>query len=678
MRFRLNMHSIRFKFLGIPVLSVLLTMVIVVTSVVAITEQSILNQLKKDGLLLANQAVSQIEMSSSALEIIDSTVESDIRTLGGFLNANFDSATDNPYLAAVAKQFEVDEINVADKNGAILYSSLPTSIGTVYSKDHAAQKVLGSGSEFYVEDIRKSKETGDYYKYGYVKSKDGGVIQIGIMANRIQSFTDSVGYQSLINDLSKSQEVVYALFIDPNLKASAHSDPERVGISLDDEGSKSAIQQGKLFTSTYYYEKEHVDVYDVIVPVKKDDKVIGAIDLGLSLKNGQQAVDRILLFSTIIGAAAFVIISLILIFVSNQVIKPLQQLVRSSKQVASGELYHEIIAKSKDETGILALSFRDMVSKLRSVVTGIQHKASQTDDMSSHLATSSDQLSSASKEVAVAIQQVSEGAASQASELTGIVESMSELAEYLDGIQTKMALVKHNVEEAEDKAATGKDNIDIVSSSFGNLTTSVQAVNNKLTALANSISQIGMITQTINGISTQTNMLALNAAIEASRAGEAGRGFAVVAGEVRKLAEQSKQATEQIQVLIESITGETKEVLQRSDEVDTMMYRQMETVELTNDSFRDILGAVAAITPLIENTYAYIHHTLQSKNIVIDKTSAVSAVAQQLSAASEEISASSEEMLASAQEVSHFANQLSDISLELNGHVKLFQLREQS
>lgn len=678
MKSRLNVHSIRFKFLGIPILSVLLTMVVIVTSVVAITEQSILNQLKKDGLLLAQQAVSQIEMSSSALEIIDSTVESDIRTLGGFLNANIESATDNRYLAAVAKQFEVDEINVADKNGTILYSSLPTSIGTVYSKDHAAQKVLDSGSEFYVEDIRKSKETGDYFKYGYVKSKDGGVIQIGILANRIQSFTDSVGYQNLVNNLSKSNEVVYALFIEPNLTASAHSDPERIGITLDDEGSKSAIQQGITYTSTYYYEKEHVDVYDVIVPVKKDDKVIGAIDLGLSLANGQQAVDRILLLSAIIGAAAFVIIVLILIFVSNRVIKPLQQLVRSSKQVASGELYHDILAKSKDETGILALSFRDMVSKLRSVVSGIQGKASQTNDMSSHLASSSDQLSSASKEVAAAIQQVSLGAASQASELTDIVESMSELAEDLDGIQTKMALLKQNVEEAEDKAATGKENVDVVSSSFGNLSTAIQAVNTKLSALADSISQIGMITQTINGISTQTNMLALNAAIEASRAGETGRGFAVVADEVRKLAEQSRLATEQIQKLIESITGETQEVLRTSDEVDTMMDTQMKTVELTNDSFRDILGAVAAITPLIDNTYAYIHHTLQTRDIVVDKTTAVSAVAEQLSAASEEISASSEEMLASAQEVSHFANQLSDISLELNSHVQLFRLEERS
>lgn len=270
---------------------------------------------------------------------------------------------------------------------------------------------------------------------------------------------------------------------------------------------------------------------------------------------------------------------------------------------------------------------------------------------------------------------MAEGTASQADELTQIVELMSELAEHLDGIQDKMAMVKHHVDGAEDKAGVGKENIELVSSSSGSLTTAVQEVHVKLTALEDSVSQIGMITQTINGISNQTNLLALNAAIEASRAGEAGAGFAVVAGEVRKLAEQSKIATEQIQALIESIAVETKEVLQTSHEVEDLMGNQVQSVELTTDSFRDILEAVSAIAPLIEETYLNIQNTLQTKDIVVDKVSAVSAFAQEMSASSEEISASSEEMLASAQEVSSHAGQLNDISVSLNSQINQFQLK---
>lgn len=671
----LNLHSIRLKLLGIPLASVLIAILVIAFSVTNITERSLLNQMKSDGLLIANQAVSQLEMSSSALEIINSSTEADIRTLGGYLNANIQSATNNEYLTAIAKQFEVDEINLADASGTIEYSNLPTSIGTVFGKEHKAQQVLGGGAAFYVEDIRKSKETGDYYKYGYVKRSDGGVIQIGILANKIQTFTDSVGYQYLINNLSKNEEIVYALFIDPNLKATAHSDPERIGISLDDEGSKTAIQQGKTYTSTYYYEKEKTKVYDIILPIKMDGKVLGAIDIGLSMKNTERTINQIILLTTVVSAAAYVLISLILFFVTNRVIKPIQQLAKASKQVADGELYHEITAKGKDEVGALAFSFRDMVIHLRDVVSGIQGKADQTDDMSAQLATASTQLSSASSEVATAIQHVAEGTASQADELTQIVELMSELAEHLDGIQDKMAMVKHHVDGAEDKAGVGKENIELVSSSSGSLTTAVQEVHVKLTALEDSVSQIGMITQTINGISNQTNLLALNAAIEASRAGEAGAGFAVVAGEVRKLAEQSKIATEQIQALIESIAVETKEVLQTSHEVEDLMGNQVQSVELTTDSFRDILEAVSAIAPLIEETSLNIQNTLQTKDIVVDKVSAVSAFAQEMSASSEEISASSEEMLASAQEVSSHAGQLNDISVSLNSQINQFQLK---
>lgn len=668
------LNSIKFKILVIPIVSVLIVISAITLSIIGNVKEKLNEQMKSDGLILANLAVSQIEMSTTALEIINSNVESDIKNIGKFLNSN-DAVINNKYLKYIAKHFEIDEINVADASGRIRYSNLASSIGSEYEKDHKAQKVLRDGSSEFMEDIRKSKETDNYYKYGYIKRKGGGVIQIGILANKIQGFSNTVGYQGLVTNIAKDDNIKYALFIDKNLKATAHSEKSRIGITLDDVGSKTAILQGKSYTSTYFYEKDKVNVYDVIVPIKIDNEVIGAIDIGLSMKNTEEAIRNAVITASIISVTSFIIISLILILISNSVIKPLNTLVVSSKHVANKEMYHEIDVRRKDEIGVLALSFKDMVSNLKDVIYSIQTKSSQTNDMSTHLASASNQLSLASSEVTSAIQHVSEGATSQANELVEIAEHMSSLAEEIDGIQKKMDIVKLNVDGAEEKANAGKENIDGILASFNDLSSAFKVVNEKVTTLAQSVSQIGTITEAINGISTQTNLLALNAAIEAARAGEMGKGFAVVAEEVRKLAEQSRMSTDQIKELVGSISNETDDVINTSQEVEELLDNQLNAVELTTDSFREILGSVSNIIPLIDETYNYLNNTLDSKNLVIDKITSVSSVAQEMSASSEEISASSEEMLASSQDVSNYANQLNKISLELNNQVNQFKMK---
>lgn len=670
----LHNKSIRFKILVIPIISTFIAILAITLAVISITKTRITNQLKEDGMMIANQATSQIEMSSTAMEIINSTVESDIKNIGTFLNAN-KSSLSNEYLVSIAKQFEVDEINVADASGKITYSNLQSSIGQVFNSDHPGYTVLKGEKDQLMEKIRKSNETNDYYKYGYVKSNDGGFIQVGILANKIQEFNDAVGYQNLVTNIEKDENVVYALFIDKDLKAAAHSDAERIGITLDDEGSKKAVIEGQPYASTYFYEKENVNVYDVLVPVKKGDEVIGAIDIGFSLKNIELAIRNVVLIISGISILAFVLISLILTLISNSVINPLKKLVISSKDVARGELYHDIQCSGKDEVGELALSFRDMVLNLKEVISNIQGKSNQTDEMSIELTNASNQLSTASNEVTYAIQHVAEGASTQANELMDVLDHMSTLGDEIDEIHNKMDLVKVNVDGAEKKASAGKENIDVILESFSSINTGFISVNEKVNALAKTISQIGNITEAINGISDQTNLLALNAAIEAARAGEMGRGFAVVAEEVRKLAQESRSSTEQIKNLVHSITNETEEVIRTSDDVGTLLNDQVKSVEHTIVSFRDILGAVSNITPLINNAYISMDNTINSKNLVVEKISSVSAVAQEMSASSEEISASSEEMLASAQEVSQYASQLNGIAEELNTKVNEFKLK---
>ncbi|MEG1795409.1 MAG: HAMP domain-containing protein [Clostridium sp.] len=172
--------------------------------------------------------------------------------------------------------------------------------------------------------------------------------------------------------MEKDENVVYSLFIDKDLKAAPHSDTERIGITLDDEGSQKVVLEGQPYASTYFYEKENVNVYDVLVPVKKGNEVIGAIDIGVSLKNIELAIRNVVFIISGISILAFVLISLILTLISNSVINPLKKLVTSSQDAARGELYNDIQCSGKDEVGDLALSFKDMVLNLKEAISNKQ------------------------------------------------------------------------------------------------------------------------------------------------------------------------------------------------------------------------------------------------------------------------------------------------------------------
>jgi methyl-accepting chemotaxis protein len=192
--------------------------------------------------------------------------------------------------------------------------------------------------------------------------------------------------------------------------------------------------------------------------------------------------------------------------------------------------------------------------------------------------------------------------------------------------------------------------------------------------LAEKSERIGAIVHTIGGIAQQTNLLALNAAIEAARAGEQGKGFAVVAEEVRKLAEESQSAAEEIAGLIGAIQEDTSRAVavvadsaQRTEDGTTVVARTREAFERIGDSVEDISGRVEQIAAAAEEIAAGAE-TMQ------ESITEVASVAEQSSASTEQVSASTQQSSASAQEVAASAQQLSSSADELNQLVSRFKL----
>jgi methyl-accepting chemotaxis protein len=179
--------------------------------------------------------------------------------------------------------------------------------------------------------------------------------------------------------------------------------------------------------------------------------------------------------------------------------------------------------------------------------------------------------------------------------------------------------------------------------------------------------EIGQIIDTISGIANQTNLLALNAAIEAARAGENGKGFSVVAEEVRKLAEQSKDAAAKIGAMISEVQSETDKAVTAMNKGSQEVKIGAQVVENAGENFREITSLVNDVSSQSMEISAAIEEMSASSEQIATAVKNIDQVGkraagktQTVSAATEEHSASIEEILAASQSLSNTAKTLHD------------------
>lgn len=277
---------------------------------------SLINRMKVDGIELSNQVARQIESLAISINTINEMIEDNIRSVGKLIITNQDHI-DNNDLDQIALDFNVREINVMDQGGKILFSNYEENIGQRIESNHPAYTFLTSEKKELMEGVRKSVSSQDYFKYGYVKNPQGGFVQVGVLANHVQNLSEKFSYQNLVEEIAADNHIVYALFIDTNLRAKAHSNRERIGIELTDQGSRTAIFSGESYAAEYYYEVEQITVYDVLVPVIVGGELIGAINLGLSMDMVYNAIYRNIFTIAILGILFFIILSISLFKLFN-------------------------------------------------------------------------------------------------------------------------------------------------------------------------------------------------------------------------------------------------------------------------------------------------------------------------------------------------------------------------
>jgi methyl-accepting chemotaxis protein len=385
------------------------------------------------------------------------------------------------------------------------------------------------------------------------------------------------------------------------------------------------------------------------------------------------------IYSGIKSSALVLLIALIIVGVGSWLIigrlfQPLAAMTNDVSRLGQGDLTLVIHNKSTDEIGQLASVINMTVQSLRSIVSTVQSNVRL-------ISTSSEELSAATDEAGRAVNQVAQTAgeiASGAEETGRMVQDAAsrtaELSELASSVSREMQALNQNTKAIGNAAEKGQAAMNRATAVIQGIATTTQNNAHVAGQLSTKSQEVREIVEMINAIAAQTNLLALNAAIEAARAGEHGRGFAVVAEEVRKLAEQSGQASGQIGTIIHGMLDDISKVVSESSKATAAVGNGVTTIAEATTSFDDINGHVTATINKVAIVVQLADQQAQASGSLKEAVKNVAAVTEQSAAATETTAASAEEVNASVEEIAANANSLNQVAGELQDAVAKFKL----
>ncbi|MGG0658067.1 methyl-accepting chemotaxis protein [Rummeliibacillus pycnus] len=429
---------------------------------------------------------------------------------------------------------------------------------------------------------------------------------------------------------------------------------------------KQTIQFSDIYTDTYGIHKS------IFVPIVGTEIVLG-VDMDASFIS---KIKSQTLWISIGLTVLFVIIgAIIAIIISRRMIKPMIDIKDYVGKVAQGNLAAERFEViGKDEIAQVSHGVYRMVDELSSIISQITTNAEQVATTAEELSAGSEQTTASIEQVTGSMQEVAAGSEKQTDGIEEISNNVHDISNKMDQITIYVEKVSTKANDTTKTAENGNEIIQNAVKKMDITKEMIQSTSEVVNRLDNYSKEIGQIVSLITEIADQTNLLALNASIEAARAGEHGKGFAVVAEEVRKLADQSREAANDISNRIDSIKIESTNAVESMSTSYENLQGSAQAFDQAGDAFTEIYTAVSDLTSQMSKVSKSIESMDVGINNIAGSMEKVSVIVVQNSSSIQNVAAASEEQTASMEEITAASTNLAGMAEQLQITVNKFKL----
>ncbi|KAF2957639.1 hypothetical protein AS159_08235 [Thermotoga sp. Ku-13t] len=431
----------------------------------------------------------------------------------------------------------------------------------------------------------------------------------------------------------------YAFMVDGESIVLSHPNADLLGKKLREVDENLKVIEEKIVN------RETTTVNYTFQSQKKLAAIANVPSVGWSLcltiprKEIEAVFQNTIVMNASVAAIVSIVAAIVAIFFARSISQPIVNLSNAAQRVAEGDLSQSVqlkrvgaeITQLSNAFSILTKSLRDSIMNIKKIEERINLLSEQIEKDSSTAKTASEEARTISEEVSRIVSNVNQ--------LVHQVDmGAREIASGSEQTSKNALVLSESFEKLRKSSKAVEQTVNKLIESVESMVQQQHSVRKSIQELASFTGKIEEVIGTIYSIAEQTNLLALNAAIEAARAGEAGRGFAVVAEEVRKLAEQSRTSTKQVEDFLVTIRSQVQTMLEQEEEI---AKRTSESSTLISESLRTIAGMVEDIEK------------------VATMSSELAAVSQEQNAAVEEINAAIERIVKEIDRVSSDIDKLS-------------------
>ena len=419
---------------------------------------------------------------------------------------------------------------------------------------------------------------------------------------------------------------------------------------------------------------EQSDVYKRMSDILEEDKA-DSVRLARAEMAYSEDVFSGVKTTTLVSLIIVVVLSVItLVLLLRSIKNSVDTILEGARHIAAGDLRSKIMLDGDDEFAHIAHQFNTMVESMQKMIRKIKATATDVAGSSEELTANANQSAQVTQNVAQSITEVAEAAEKQMAIVTKSSATIDDFQHGLEEVITNQRHAREQTQATAQKATEGNSFVQSTVEQMNSIAQTVQQTGEIVGKLGERSKEIGNIVEIISNISGQTNLLALNAAIEAARAGEHGRGFAVVAEEVRKLAEESQNASQKISDLIQSIQEETSQAVASMEEGRREAEKGKENVTATGESFSEILSMIGDVKKASLAVSERVLQLREDMSTIVDGMSEVDTSAKGIGSESQNVSAATEEQAAGMEEIASSSRSLANMANDLQTETDKFKV----